>query len=196
MASKDMTPGQFNRLLDATNNPRDKLIFRLLAGTGLRSGELTTLKVKNLDLEEGIIVLENYNTKSHKSRKVVIPASLISDLKSWTANLEPEDYLFPGSSIKSGKIQPITTARLRQIFYNVASKAGFQRSKGKNKDHKNKNDFSLHSLRHYHAVQSLGAGVPINSVQFQLGHSSLKTTSIYLKKSVEERRRDYDNFEI
>jgi len=196
MASKDMSPEEFQRLLDATDNQRDKLIFRILAGTGLRSRELTTLRRRNIDLEKQIIVLENYNTKSHESRKVVIPQSLVPDLAAWIDDLDPDRYVFPGTQVRSGKLQPITTARLRQIFYKAAATAGIQRTKGKNADGQTKHDYSLHSLRHYHAVQSLKNHVPINSVQRNLGHSSLATTQIYLNKSIEERVKDYDDFEI
>jgi len=196
MASKDMSLEEFHKLLDVTDNPRDRLIFRILAGTGLRSGELATLRRRNIDLEKHIILLENYNTKSREARKVVIPQSLIHDLAAWISDIAPDDYIFPGTQVKGGKLQHITTSRLRQIFYRSALKAGIQRTKGKNTDGQTKNDYSLHSLRHFHAVQSLKRHVPINSVQSNLGHSSLATTQIYLNKSIEERVRDYDNFEI
>jgi integrase len=196
MASKGMSPEEFRRLLDATDNPRDKFIFRILAGTGLRSKELATLRRRNIDLEKHIILLENYNTKSHEARKVVIPQSLIPDIEAWISDTAPDDYIFPGTQVKGGKLQHITTARLRQIFYKAALRAGIQRTKGKNTDGQTKNDYSLHSLRHFHAVQSLKSSVPINSVQKQLGHSSLSTTQIYLDKSVEERVKDYNGFAL
>jgi len=196
MASKDMTSEQFEQLLAATLNERDKLIFRLLAGTGIRSNECVTLKVRNLDLDARIIYLENSNTKNGKHRKVVVPSSLIEDLSAWIKDMESEDYLFVGQTIKNGKLQHLTTARLRTIFYRSCERAGIQKDIGTNKDGQTKHEFSLHSLRHYHAVQSLKAGVPINSLQKQLGHSSLKTTQIYLDKSTSERIKDYDGFEI
>ena len=191
-----MTYGQFQQLLSATDSPRDKLIFRLLAATGVRSQELVTLRKRNLDLKEHVIYLENCNTKNGKHRRVVVPNSLVSDLSAWINDLGPDDYLFCGTTIKDGKLSHLSTARLRQIFYAACERAGVQKKIGRNKDGQVKHEFSLHSLRHFHAVQSLKNGVPINSVQKQLGHSSLKTTQIYLDKSFEERREDYNGFKV
>jgi integrase len=41
-----------------------------------------------------------------------------------------------------------------------------------------------HTLRHFHAVRALDLGIPLNDLQAQLGHTDLKTTSIYLKADI------------
>jgi site-specific recombinase XerD len=41
--------------------------------------------------------------------------------------------------------------------------------------------FAPHQLRHAHAIELAGEGVPINIIQRQLGHSDLGVTSIYLQ---------------
>jgi site-specific recombinase XerD len=54
---------------------------------------------------------------------------------------------------------------------------------------------SPHTLRHLHAVTALDAGVPLNDLQAPLDHSSLSTTSVYLRTELEHRRRrSYANF--
>ncbi|MGH8899818.1 MAG: tyrosine-type recombinase/integrase [Egibacteraceae bacterium] len=40
-----------------------------------------------------------------------------------------------------------------------------------------------HGLRHTHAGELAAEGVPVNVIQAQLGHASLKTTSVYLPRS-------------
>jgi len=39
-------------------------------------------------------------------------------------------------------------------------------------------------------------GIPLNDLQAQLGHTDLKTTSVYLKADINHRRKSYEGFEI
>jgi integrase/recombinase XerD len=55
---------------------------------------------------------------------------------------------------------------------------------------------SPHTLRHLHAVTALDSGVPLNDLQQQLGHTDLKTTSIYLKADINHRRNSYESFHL
>lgn len=56
-------------------------------------------------------------------------------------------------------------------------------------DDKNFVPFRFHDLRHLHAVQWLKSGRNIYDLQIRLGHSSLKTTELYLKFLTAEERR-------
>ncbi|WP_341744839.1 tyrosine-type recombinase/integrase [Azonexus hydrophilus] len=49
--------------------------------------------------------------------------------------------------------------------------------------------FHAHSLRHTAATRWLKNGVPLSAVRDQLGHSNIRTTSIYLNDEKEERLR-------
>jgi len=42
----------------------------------------------------------------------------------------------------------------------------------------------------------LDMGIPLNDLQAQLGHTDLKTTSVYLKADINHRRKSYEGFEI
>ena len=55
---------------------------------------------------------------------------------------------------------------------------------------------SPHTLRHLHAVAALDSNVPLNDLQQQLGHTDLKTTSIYLKADINHRRKSYEGFDL
>jgi len=175
-----MAPEEFKRLLDATDNPKHRLIWRILAGCGLRSNELATLKVKDIDLDRRIISLDRTNTKNGKSRKVVIPKSLLADLSAFIKGKEPEDYLFAGQSLKDGKLQPLTTRAIRKAFSLACEKAGL-------------GDYSPHSLRHYCAEQMVEAEIDLNTIRLQLGHSNLGITQIYLYNNLEKRKDKLDS---
>ena len=47
---------------------------------------------------------------------------------------------------------------------------------------------TCHSLRHTAAIQALKAGADVYEVQQMLGHSDIKTTTIYLRAIEEETR--------
>lgn len=175
-----MSPEEFKRLLDATDNPKHRLIWRILAGCGLRSNELMTLKVKDIDLDRRIISLDKTNTKNGKSRKVVIPKSILADLSAFIKGKETEDYLFVGQSLKDGKLQPLTTRAIRKAFSLTCEKAGL-------------GDYSPHSLRHYCAEQMVDAEIDLNTIRLQLGHSSLGITQIYLSNNLERRKDKLDS---
>jgi integrase len=55
---------------------------------------------------------------------------------------------------------------------------------------------TAHTLRHFHAVRAIDLCIPLNDIQAQLGHTDLKTISIYIKADINHRRKSYHGFEI
>jgi len=188
---KLITPAEFKALVDSVQG-RDRLIIRLLAGTGLRISELTRLKKSDLDLDDRLIRLQAHKTKTRKYRDVVIPAALVPELKRWVKSFDHSDYVFPGQGIAT----PIAASRIRQIVHEGAVKAGVQRAYGRDKGGRPLYVVTPHTLRHFHAVLALDLGIPLNDLQAQLGHTDLKTTSVYLKADINHRRKSYEGFEI
>ena len=53
--------------------------------------------------------------------------------------------------------------------------------------------FTVHSLRHSHIMHYVvDRGLPLPIVQKQVGHRSLKTTSVYLSASTEKMAQAYN----
>jgi integrase/recombinase XerD len=73
-------------------------------------------------------------------------------------------------------------------FQNVASRfAGFTRQiAGTDNAFRH---FRFHDLRHLHAVEWLRSGRSLNDLQKRLGHSSIKTTEVYLAFLTPEEER-------
>jgi len=98
-----LSHGQVDRLADAC--PGFELFIRVLAYTGLRWGEATALQVKRMDLmRRRLEVVRNaidlgrevtYGTpKTHQTRSVPIPRSLIDPLAEHVAGKDPDDLVF------------------------------------------------------------------------------------------------------
>jgi integrase len=180
---KPISPAEFEALIDSVKG-RDRLIIKLLAGTGLRISELTRLKKSDLDLDDRLIRLQAHKTKARKYRDVVIPAPLVPELRRWVKSFDHSEYVFPGQGIAT----PMAASRVRQIVHEGAMRADIQRAYGRDKDGKPLYVVTPHTLRHFHAVRALDLGILLNDLQAQLGHTDLKTTSVYLKADINHRR--------
>jgi len=74
---------EWSRLIECINNYRDKLIVKLLYSTGMRVGELTKLKVGDIDFTERFIHIPAENTKTLAPRTVVVHKETLSELRAY-----------------------------------------------------------------------------------------------------------------
>ncbi|MEA2046690.1 MAG: site-specific integrase [Euryarchaeota archaeon] len=151
-------------------------------------GELVSTRVKDVDLQEGVIHLQATRTKTRQYRSAVVPSDVLPQLDAWIPSLpRGTKWLFPGQG--GGHI---TVRRVRHIVHQAAEEAGVQRVYGHDKNGRPLYAISSHTLRHTHAVTALDAGVPLNDLQAQLGHSNLATMSVYLNANLEHRKKSYE----
>ena len=89
--------------------------------------------------------------------------------------------------------QRYTENRIRQIFHYYIERAGLQRIYGEDSNGRKLKMFTVHSLRHSHIMHyTVDRKVPLPIVQKQVGHRSLKTTSVYLRPSTEKMAQAYE----
>jgi integrase/recombinase XerD len=182
---KFLTPGEFKALLNAVKNDRDRCILLLLAGAGLRVGEMTQIQAEDIDFQKGYLHIQAANSKSKKPRTVVLLPLVIDALKKQLHG-RTKGWLFP--SYREGHI---SSRQVQNILDGIASRAGLQEVKRKDKAGKDRHRIHPHLLRHSFAIWSLDDGVPVGDLQDQLGHVSLATTGICLKASPNHRREAY-----
>lgn len=153
------------------------LLFRLIYGCGLRISEALSLKMKDVDLDNGVLsILES---KFEKSRFVPMALALTERCKKYAQitrrNARPEDWFFPApDGSRYGRKTMETT--FRRLLY----EAGIPHT-GRGP--------RVHDLRHTFAVNCLKkwvvAGNDINSMlpvlSAYLGHKDLKGTQQYLR---------------
>jgi len=163
------------------------MMLRIIYGCGLRVGETLALKMKDVDLEGGILTLKH--TKGDKQRLVPMHQTLTSILKRYCLAMgligEADALLFP-SAIKE---VPVSVQAARNRFNVILKFAGIS-MRGRVKRERGP---CLHCLRHVFAFKSfakaeksgrtIDASVPYLSLY--LGHDSLKETEKYLKFSSE-----------
>lgn len=144
-----------------------------LAYTGLRWGEVTGLRVKDVNpLRRRLNVVQNAvavgneiivgTPKSHKKRSVPFPAFLADALTEQMAGKSPDDLLFPGEG--GGYLRRSGTSQTSNgWFINAVKRAGLPR-------------LTPHDLRHTAASLAISAGANVKAVQLMLGHASATMT--------------------
>lgn len=140
-----------------------RVMLSILYGCGLRISELLNLKVQDIDGERSTFKIRL--GKGNKDRFVVIPPSLLEQLRRYWCHEHPRDWLFP-TGFRGN--YAISTSTLRKKLKTTVQMAGINKR------------CSPHSFRHAYATHQLEAGMPLHQLQHQLGHSNVKTTSRYL----------------
>ena len=104
--------------------------------------------------------------------------------------IKPQAYVFhPGKRWNTR----YTENRIRQIFQKYSKKAGLQHCYGEDCIGRKLKMFTVHSLRHSHVMHyTIDHKLPLPIVQKQVGHRSLKTTSLYLRPSTEKIAEEYE----
>ncbi len=143
---------------------RELCIVALL--TGLRQGELLSLRWRDIDLAGKVLYVRNsetFTTKTKRNRVVPMNEELCRLLRDRKNHLHCEAETVFHS--ENGK--PLKHGTVSQKFKRCVRQAGL-------------NDrLHFHSLRHSFATALVGSGVSLYAVQKLLGHTTSKTTEIY-----------------
>ena len=133
---------------------RDRALVMLLWNTAMRVGELSNIKVKDVDLEEEKV------TVSGKTGKRDIPiTNAMPDLKNWlnTYKGKPQDPLFPN---KNNRNKPLGVRGVQYIVSDLVKQAGIC----------NKH-VNAHSFRHGRLTELAGLGVTEMQLRLYAGWS-------------------------
>ena len=104
---------------------------------------------------------------------------------------EPEELLFhpPGRPLEH-----YSENRIRQIFQKYATEAGLHRVYGTDTRGRELHQLTVHSLRHSHIMHYIHIHkLPLPIVQKQVGHRTLRATSVYLNPSDEALAEAYES---
>jgi len=145
---------------------RDRAFFEVLYATGLRVSELVMLKMDNINLQAGFVIVLG---KGSKERIVPLGEIAISWLRRYIGEGRP---LLMKRSINSFVFVnrdggPFSRQGFWKLVKRYCLAAGIIKT------------ISPHTLRHSFATHVLEGGADLRSVQMMLGHSDITTTQIY-----------------
>ncbi len=147
-------------------------VVRFLAATGVRVSELIQIKVEHVQ-----IGYYDIYTKGGKIRRIYIPKTLREEAMIWLRNTNnTSGYLFLN---RFGK--QITSRGIGQQLKNYALKYGM-----------NEKVVYPHSFRHRFAKNFLERFNDISLLADLMGHESIETTRIYLRRSSNEQQEIVD----
>ncbi|MFN7143694.1 MAG: tyrosine-type recombinase/integrase [Myxococcota bacterium] len=153
-------------LLDATHDPRYRLMLMFAYGAGLRVTEICHLRVDDVDLDRGVVHVRN--GKGGRSRLVMLARRIAEDVVRYlAARVTPSRWLFPGA-FTDDAMHPRNLQREIQL---ARRRAGLRRP------------IRCHTLRHAFATHLLEAGADLVTIQTLLGHVSIRDTVRYLHVS-------------
>lgn len=154
---------EIESLFNATKNIKHKALLMLTYSAGLRRKELQFIKPSAID--PGRMQIHVVQGKGKKDRFTILSPKILEYLRFYFKTERPKVYLFE-SQVKKG--QYLSEQTLNSIIKKSAEKAGIKKK------------VSFHTLRHCFATHLLEQGVSLRLIQAYLGHSSIRTTSVYL----------------
>ena len=131
----------------------------LSINTGLRRGEVFSLKWENVNLERAMLTIEGTYAKSGKTRHIPLNSEAVSILKSWRQQTNNVGLVFPS---KNG--EPFDN--VKKAWTGILDEAKIK-------------NFRWHDMRHHFASRLVMADVDLNTVRELLGHSDMFMTLRY-----------------
>ncbi|CAH7250610.1 Integrase [Vibrio chagasii] len=133
-------------------------LITLAMHTGMRKGEMLTLRWESVSFENRYLTILSENAKSKKKRTIPMNDTVLNMLSQWRAQNLNEEYVF----VHEGK----RVSFFQYPWQNLLKAAGIS-------------NFRFHDLRHHFASKLVMAGVDLNVVRELLGHADLKMTLRY-----------------
>lgn len=172
---KAMDSMDVKRLLAVIDNVRDRAMIVVLLRTGMRIGELLSLKMDALRLPENKILIWE-GEKNSIGRSVLISDDAHLALSQWIDRRDPDiTQVF----YSQGR-HTMSYTGARQMLTKYLERAGLIGKK-----------YTLHCLRHTFATELLNAGMRLECLQQLLGHSNLQMTLRYARLSDQTREQEY-----
>jgi len=158
---------ELTTIFNCCKNDKHRVIFRLMYSSGLRRNELLNLIPDDIDTKDGKRRIHVRNAKGKNERYTVLSEKVLNELRVYFKSYFPKNYLFNGRR----KGEKMSKEGIRDALKKAVKGSGI------------KKNITLHIFRHCFASHALEEGMDIKTLQYLLGHSSVRTTMIYLHVS-------------
>jgi integrase/recombinase XerC len=177
---------EMNGLLDsqmpenAAFPERDRAIFELLYGCGLRNSELVGIELGDIEEANGVVLVRG---KGKKQRYVPLEGAAEEALKTYRS---ARQTVLAGTKKNTRRLfinrrgGPLTTRSVGRIVKQIAVAKGLPP------------DIHPHTLRHAFGTHMLSEGADLRAIQELLGHERLSTTQKYTQLSMTHVMEVYD----
>ncbi|MBU2877711.1 site-specific integrase [Aliiglaciecola lipolytica] len=164
-------------------------IIIIAMNTGLRKGELLSLRWENVNLVNDVLTISGSNAKSGKTRYVPLNQNAKQAFKNWLADVNQAKAIDTPLALTDTKgVNEIAKANgyvfegengnhitdIKKCWGNLLEEAGITK-------------FRFHDLRHHFASKLVMAGADLNTVRELLGHSNLDMTLRYAHLAPEHK---------
>lgn len=156
-----LSKDEISRIINTTKNVKHKALLMITYSSGLRLGEVCNLRPGDIDSER--MMVRVVQAKGAKDRYTILSPVTLAFLRDYWKIYRVKNFLFENSDH-----EPLAHKTVQSAFKKALQKSGV------------KKDVGIHSLRHSFATHLMEQGVSLPIIQQLLGHTSLRTTSIYL----------------
>jgi integrase/recombinase XerC/integrase/recombinase XerD len=160
---------------------RDRALFELAYGSGLRAEELVSLDLDSVEFDAERVRVEG---KGEKTRLVPTGEHALRALERYLARARPAlDNGEEGALFLSKTGRRLSTSDVRRRLRVWSQRASAQVPGAV--------DLHPHALRHSFATHLLEGGADLRSIQELLGHASISTTQVYTRVESSRLRATY-----
>ena len=173
-----LTLEEIKKLINANDRHTNKgyrnmIMIEILYDTAIRRDELSNIKIHDLDLNSGYILIRGKGNKERvvplSKRVCELVNNYIMDVRPYLINDKDPAYLILnrwGERMNGNSIWCVVkeSAKLAKI----------------------KRTVTTHTLRHTCATHMLRNGAPVRHIQEMLGHESLESTQIYTRVTIND----------
>lgn len=159
---------------------RDRAIFELLYGCGLRNSELVGIELGDIEEANGVILVRG---KGKKQRYVPLEGAVAEALQAYRSarqKILDQTRKTTRRLFINQRGGPLTTRSVGRIVKQIAVARGLPP------------DIHPHTLRHAFGTHMLSEGADLRAIQELLGHERLSTTQKYTQLSIGQVMEVYD----
>lgn len=159
------------------------LLAELLYFSAGRVKEITTIKVRNVNLKEGSITIEKSSTKTKETRTVPIHPRVVESLQSWISqhDLSSDDHVFfvesRNTKCRKGE-RHVSTRSVDRVFRETFDWIGIEGG-------------STHSFRRSRLTHLLQKGWNLKEIMDISGHKNLISLQQYLDSDRKQTHQKY-----